>query len=82
MNKITISEWFSKQPDYGILHPPMDAQTAIYFLFDYLDIPYDIYPESTEQSNTFIVVEILKRHSKKFRKERKELRKKYKKRGK
>ena len=40
---------------------PMDAQTAIYFLADYLDIPSDTIPENVEQTNTYIVRNTRKR---------------------
>lgn len=41
----TITEWLNKQKDYGMCHPPMDAQSALYFLAEYLDIPYTDMPE-------------------------------------
>lgn len=66
---MTITEWLERQPNYGICNPPMDAQTAVYFLADYLDIPSDTIPESVEQTNTYIVGEILNRYSKKYKKE-------------
>ena len=69
MTEIKFTEWIDNQEDYGMCNPPMKAQQAIYFLFDYLDIPYDVMPESTEQTNTHIVFEILMKYSKKFRKE-------------
>ena len=67
----TITEWLKNQKDYGIYHPPMDAQTALYFLTEYLDIPYINIPETTEQTNTYVVLEILNKYSRKFRKEQK-----------
>ena len=73
--KETITEWIDKQPNYGMCNPPMDAQTALNFLCDYLDCPYDNMPESIEQCNTHIVFEILQKHSRKFRKEYKKWRK-------
>lgn len=48
----TITEWLKNQKDYGMCHPPMDAQQALYFLAEYLDIPYTVMPETTEQTNT------------------------------
>lgn len=67
MKKIT--DWLKEQDDYGMCNPPMDAQTALYFLADYLGIPDDNLPESVQQTNTYLVFEILNRYSKKFRNE-------------
>lgn len=67
----TITEWLNKQKDYGMCHPPMNAQSALYFLAEYLDIPYTDMPETTEQTNTYVVLEILNKYSRKFRKEQK-----------
>ena len=67
----TITEWLNKQKDYGMCYPPMDAQSALYFLAEYLDIPYTYMPETTEQTNTYVVLEILNKYSRKFRKEQK-----------
>lgn len=65
----TITDWLSKQEDYGICNPPMDAQKALHFLAEYLDIPEDTMPENEQQTNTYIVCKILDRYSKKYRKE-------------
>lgn len=65
----TITDWLSKQEDYGLCNPPMDAQKALHFLAEYLDIPEDTMPENEQQTNTYIVCEILNRYSKKYRKE-------------
>lgn len=70
MSQTPFTDWYNKQDDYGICHPPMDAQTALNFLAEYLDVPYDTIPESTEQVNTYIVMTLLERHSRRFRKER------------
>lgn len=69
----TITKWLEKQKDYGMCNPPMDAQTGINFLSDYLDIPPSTMPESPQQTNTYIIFEILYKHSKRFRKEMKAL---------
>jgi len=47
----------------------MDAQKALRFLAEYLDIPEDTIPENEQQTNTYIVCKILDRYSKKYRKE-------------
>lgn len=65
----TITDWLSKQEDYGLCNPPMDAQKALHFLAEYLDIPEDTMPENEQQTNTYIVCKILDRYSKKYRKE-------------
>lgn len=49
----------------------MNAQTALNFLADYLEIPDNVLSESVEQTNTYIVCEILGRYSKKYKKEMK-----------
>lgn len=69
--KETFSEWFDKQPSYGLCDPPMNSDRALQFLTDYL-LPENYYvaiPENKEQVNTAIVIEILYKYSKKFRKE-------------
>ena len=65
----TITGWLAKQEDYGLCNPPMDAQKALRFLAEYLDIPEDTIPENEQQTNTYIVCKILDRYSKKYRKE-------------
>lgn len=71
---MTLTEWIVNQPDYGLCNPPMDSQTALNFLFEYLGLPPDSISESVEQTNTYIVFEILLKHSPKFRKEYKKWR--------
>lgn len=66
-----IKEWLSNQKDYGMCNPPMDAQTALNFLADYLEIPDNGLSESVQQTNTYIVCEILNRYSKEYKKEMK-----------
>ena len=68
---MNMTEWLNSQKDYGLCNPPMDAQTALNFLADYLEIPDNVLPESVEQTNTYIVCEILDRYSKKYKKEMK-----------
>ena len=56
---------------YGIMVAPTSAQLAVAVLKDYL-LDEDFYvtdPVSTEQANTLIVHYILKKHSRKDRKE-------------
>ncbi len=66
---MTITEWLEKQKDYGMCNPPMDAQTAINSLAQYLDISDNNMPESIEQTNTYIVKRILDKYSTKYKKE-------------
>lgn len=66
---MTFTEWLDNQKDYGLCNPPMKAEQAIGFLADYLDISPDPIPENAEQTTTYIVYEILRKYSKKFRKE-------------
>lgn len=74
---MTFVEWldeeWSKDPD-NMCPPPLDAQQAIYFLKDYLlgENWYSVMPMNTKQINTEIVGLILKKYSKRYRKERKE----------
>lgn len=71
---MTFTEWlkqeFEKDPD-NLCDPPLEAQQAIYFLTDYLlgEEWYVTMPESAEQINTAIVHAILKKYSRKYRKE-------------
>lgn len=48
----------------------MNAQTSLNFLADYLEIPDNVLSESVEQTNTYIVCEILGRYSKKYKKKK------------
>ncbi len=68
MKKLT--EWLDEQEDYGLCNPPMSPDEALQFLFDYL-IPgeYDPLPEGAWQTNTHIVYMILRKYSRKFRRE-------------
>lgn len=78
--KETFTEWLRKQPDYGNFNPPMSSEKALDFLFDYLLADnYDPLPEKTQQTNTYIVFNILMKYSREFRKERKKIKREYKK---
>lgn len=48
-----------------------ECTDIIEFLADYLEIPDNVLSESVEQTNTYIVCEILGRYSKKYKKEMK-----------
>lgn len=80
-NKIkTFTNWLkNNSKDCGLLSPPLNPQLALEFLKNYLlgEDWYVVDPLRTEQVNTNIVFEILYKHSRKFRKEWKQ----YKKRG-
>lgn len=68
----TLTYWLDNEAvDCGLCDPPMDAQKAIKFLKDYLlgEDWYVAMSESTEQVNTAIVFDILRKYSPKFRKE-------------
>ena len=71
---MSFLEWLklenSKDPD-NMLPPGLDFEKAIYFLKDYLlgEDWYVSYSGSAKQITTDIVYEILKKYSKKFRKE-------------
>ncbi len=69
----TFDEWINEQDDYGIIAPPMDADTAIDFLRRYLlgENWYSPNPISSKQINTEIVYLILSQYSKRYRNERK-----------
>lgn len=69
----TFDEWINEQDDYGIMAPPMDAETAIDFLRRYLlgEDWYSPNPVHSKQINTEIVYLILRRYSKRYNKERK-----------
>lgn len=70
MKKFT--DWIKNEAeDCGLCDPPMDAQLAVNFLKDYLlgDNWYVAISESQQQVNAAIVYNILKKYSRKFRKE-------------
>lgn len=70
MKKFT--DWLEDDSkDCGIMSPPLEPQLALEFLKDYLlgEDWYVVDPMSTSQGNTNIVFEILRKHSKEFRKE-------------
>lgn len=71
---VSFTEWLklenAKDPD-NILPPELDFEKAIYFLKNYLlgEDWYVNYSGSAKQINTDIVYNILRKYSKKFRKE-------------
>lgn len=64
-----FTSWMEKQKSYGLMNPPMKAQKAVDMLAYYLDVPPDPNPESAEQTNTYIVDEILYKYSKPYKQE-------------
>lgn len=74
LKNVSFTEWLklenAKDPD-NILPPELDFEKAIYFLKNYLlgEDWYVNYSESAKQINTDIVYNILRKYSKKFRKE-------------
>lgn len=74
LKDISFTEWLksenSKDPD-NMLPPGLDFEKAIYFLKNYLlgEDWYVNYSGSAKQITTDIVYDILKKYSKKFRKE-------------
>ena len=74
LTDVSFIEWLksenSKDQD-NILPPELDFEKAIYFLKNYLlgEDWYVNYPGSAKQITTDIVYDILKKYSKKFRKE-------------
>ena len=71
---VSFTEWLksenAKDPD-NTLPPELDFEKAIYFLKNYLlgEDWYVTYSGSAKQINTDIVYDILRKYSKKFRKE-------------
>jgi len=74
LKDVSFTEWLKseniKDPD-NILPPALDFEKAIYFLKNYLlgEDWYVAHPGSAKQITTDIVYDILKKYSKKFRKE-------------
>lgn len=74
LEDVSFTEWLklenAKDPD-NMLPPALDFEKAIYFLKNYLlgEDWYVEYPGTPKQINTDIVYDILKKYSKKFRKE-------------
>lgn len=58
---------------YGLFPAPTEAQLAVYVLIEYLlgEDWYVVDPMNSTQVNTIAVHEILMKHSRKYRKERK-----------
>lgn len=73
--KETLIEWLEKNWGKDNIFPPgMDSDTALEFLKDYL-LPKDwcvMYPCAKEQANTEIVTAILNMHSKRYKNELKD----------
>lgn len=75
IREVTFSEWLKNENNTtnkdNIFAPPLNPQKAISFLCDYLlgEDWYTVNPISQEQINTEIVYEILRKYSKKFKKE-------------
>lgn len=70
---MTVTEWLKINDDTNnIFAPPMKSQVAINILKDYLlgEDWYTVNPISQEQVNTEIVITILEKYSKKFRREK------------
>lgn len=74
LKDVSFTEWLklenAKDPD-NILPPELNFEKAIYFLKNYLlgEDWYVNYSGSAKQINTDIVYNILRKYSKKFRKE-------------
>lgn len=74
LKDVSFTEWLklenAKDPD-NTLPPELDFEKAIYFLKNYLlgEDWYVNYSGSAKQINTDIVYNILRKYSKKFRKE-------------
>lgn len=68
----TFTYWLNHEAeDCGLCDPPLDAQSALNVLIDYLlgENWYVVMPESTAQVNSAAVFEILFKYSRRFRKE-------------
>lgn len=74
LEDVSFTKWLesenAKDPD-NMLPPALDFEKAIYFLKNYLlgEDWYVKYPGTPKQINTDMVYDILKKYSKKFRKE-------------
>lgn len=74
LKDVSFTEWLKlenvKDPG-NTLPPELDFEKAIYFLKNYLlgEDWYVNYPGSSKQINTDIVYDILRKYSKRFRKE-------------
>lgn len=69
-----FSDWLKRNWEKdNLCPPPLNAQTAINILCNYLlcenDDWYIVMPVNNEQANTLIVEEILSRYSKQYKKE-------------
>lgn len=72
----TLTEWLIENNKYGIFYPPMKAEMFIDYIKDYLlwEDWYTINPVNAEQVYTEILVEVLEKYSKRFKKEIKKMR--------
>lgn len=68
----TIIDWFNNKPSYGIFYPPMKPEEFINFIKDYLldEDWYTINPVNAKQIYTEILIAVLEKYSKKYKKEK------------
>ena len=70
--KETLTDWLNVRNNFGIFYPPMKAEEFIEFIKDYLlnENWYTVNPVSNEQVYTEILIDVLDRYSKKYKKEK------------
>ncbi len=71
--KETLTEWLRKRQEDNIFCPSMKAEEFVEFIKDYLlnENWYTVNSVSTEQVYTEILIDVLDRYSKKYKKEKK-----------
>lgn len=70
--KETLTDWLNARNNFGICYPPMKAEEFVEFIKDYLlnENWYTVNPVSNEQVYTSILIDVLDRYSKKYKKEK------------
>ena len=70
--KETLTEWLRKRQEDNIFCPSMKAEEFVEFIKDYLlnEDWYTVNSVSTEQVYTEILIDVLDRYSKKYKKEK------------
>lgn len=70
--KETLTDWLNARNNFGIFYPPMKAEEFVEFIKDYLlnENWYTVNPVSNEQVYTEILIDVLDRYSKKYKKEK------------
>lgn len=70
--KETLTDWLNARNNFGIFYPPMKSEQFVEFIKDYLlnENWHTVNPVNNEQVYTEILIDVLDRYSKKYKKEK------------